>query len=195
MLEATGPKLTKVHKCTTCGSQEISDANRKARSYRCAPCKRAVNEQNDTIISMAEKIVGSQQKYRALPKDKKAQIRDYAQFLYEIGHKSTHQKTAEDVLKAGFVYVITNPTWPDHVKIGRAFDPVDRLSKYQTGCPYREYALFHSVYFENCYAAEKHIHSALGCLRETGEWFRLSAWQAMEAINQYKERNPCGVSS
>ena len=41
----------------------------------------------------------------------------------------------------GQVYVITNPNFPDWVKVGMAIDAEDRLNGYQTSSPFRDYVL------------------------------------------------------
>jgi len=64
-------------------------------------------------------------------------------------HKSGNYKSFGDAafsalqkdvqVKEGYVYVITNPAWPDWVKIGMAIDAEDRLNGYQTSSPMRDY--------------------------------------------------------
>ena len=66
-------------------------------------------------------------------------------------HKPGRYKTFEDAAfssleryelsKEGQVYVITNPNFPEWVKVGMAVDAEDRLNNYQTSSPFRDYTL------------------------------------------------------
>ena len=58
-------------------------------------------------------------------------------------------------VKEGYVYAISNPAWPDWIKIGMAIDAEDRLNGYQTSSPMRDYELIHSVYFDDRNKAER----------------------------------------
>lgn len=88
--------------------------------------------------------------------------------------------------KDGYVYCIVNPAWPEWVKIGRALDPYDRLSSYQTGSPHRDYRLIHYVYFADRYSAERTAHDSLDGLseRHVGEWFMVEPEKAVTVINE-----------
>ena len=44
---------------------------------------------------------------------------------------------------AGYVYVITNPAWPEWVKVGSTVSLEERLSNYQTSDPTRSYVVYH----------------------------------------------------
>jgi len=88
----------------------------------------------------------------------------------------------QTTLSEGFVYVITNPAWPGKVKIGSALDYVSRLNSYQTGDPFRSYALVHVEYFEDRKGAENTIHHAQLDKRVNGEWFSVSPILAQEMI-------------
>lgn len=89
--------------------------------------------------------------------------------------------------KSGFVYILSHPSWPYHIKVGRACDPLARLNQYQTGCPKRLYELRYSVYFEDCYQAEKEIHARMEPWREQGEWFNVTVEWAAAHIRQLRE--------
>jgi len=94
-------------------------------------------------------------------------------------------------IKEGYVYAITNPVWPEWVKIGKAIDAEDRLSSYQTSSPMRDYKLVHSVYFEDRNVAERKAHT-LAALKtthpwnkhENGEWFKLTDAEAIEILKE-----------
>ncbi len=86
-------------------------------------------------------------------------------------------------------YVIANPAWPEWVKIG--FTSKDemktRLSTYQTGSPFRDYEVFHEVFFEDARAAEKEVNKRLkqmNALQGAGkEWYKMSKKMAANMID------------
>jgi hypothetical protein len=134
-------------------------------------------------------ICGGRPQYRGLPADERAAVIINAKVMYELGVDFTTAYINEGSTRSGFVYVITNKAWPDYVKIGRAFDPKQRLKDYQTGCPKRDYELYAAVYFKDCFMAEKEIHARLeesyrnGAL---GEWYNISPLLARHEINKLR---------
>jgi hypothetical protein len=83
----------------------------------------------------------------------------------------------------GMVYIITNPAWPEWVKIGMAIDAEDRLNGYQTSSPFRNYRLMYSVSTDDRRKAEAAAHKAAEKVAERrGEWFKMSVGQAKECI-------------
>lgn len=58
-------------------------------------------------------------------------------------------------MRAGYVYAITNPAWPDYIKIGSAVDVYDRLNSYQTSAPNRDYCLERYIFVEDRLAVER----------------------------------------
>ena len=55
--------------------------------------------------------------------------------------KIHHETSGATGLKCGYVYLITNPAWPEWIKVGGAVDINDRLRSYQTSCPLRDYQI------------------------------------------------------
>lgn len=90
-----------------------------------------------------------------------------------------------DSIKEGYVYAITNPAWPEWVKIGMAIDADDRCNGYQTSSPFRDYTIEHVVVTNNRRAAEAEAHkSAAKISKEVrGEWFKLDIEQAKTILN------------
>lgn len=84
-------------------------------------------------------------------------------------------------------YVITNPAYPDYVKIGftSKSEMTARLRVYQTGSPFRDYVVYHEVRFEDSRAAEAEVHKRLKQMNATalGEWFKISANLAANIID------------
>jgi len=111
--------------------------------------------------------------------------------LYKPGRYKTFSDAAFDgtykldSIKEGYVYAITNPAWPEWVKIGMAVDADDRCNGYQTSSPFRDYSLEHVVVTSNRRAAEAEAHkSAARIAKETrGEWFKLDIEQAKIILN------------
>lgn len=87
--------------------------------------------------------------------------------------------------KEGYVYIITNPAWPDWVKIGMAVDAEDRLNGYQTSSPMRDYKLEYSIKSNDRRKAEKKAHKmALKKCDDThGEWFKMSVSDAVDLLD------------
>ena len=111
--------------------------------------------------------------------------------LYKPGKYKTFSDAAFDgtykleSIKEGYVYAITNPAWPEWVKIGMAIDADDRCNGYQTSSPFRDYKVEHVVATKNRRAAEAEAHKLATKLAvETrGEWFRLDIEQAKTVLN------------
>ena len=113
-----------------------------------------------------------------------------ARQMLDLGADFATAERNEKTDRRGFVYVITNPAWPDHCKVGRAFNPESRLKGYQTGSPHRDYEIVHEVYFHDCYTAEGEIHARIGQYIGThaeGEWFKCDPLWAADQINQLRE--------
>jgi hypothetical protein len=170
----------------TTGRRHINLKTGKPYWYKDTPRRgRARNKKKNAISRLAYAMVGSQKAFYALDKYARAKVRKGAARLYEAGETAGSAERSTE--KAGFVYIITHPSWPEFVKIGRAYNPDSRLEGYQTGCPRRCYRLEHSVYFEDCHFAEREIHVRLGTYRQCGEWFRVTRDKAYHTIIQLRE--------
>lgn len=71
-------------------------------------------------------------------------------------------------IKEGFVYLISNPAWPDYTKIGISVNINKRLSTYQTGDPFRRYKIEGYEFLSNRKEIEKKILSKFNVI--DGEW-------------------------
>jgi len=86
-------------------------------------------------------------------------------------------------VKEGYVYVMTNPAWPEWVKVGMAVDSEDRLKSYQTSSPFRDYILVYAYEVDDRRAAESAAHARLAKECDNiNEWFRLPPPIANELI-------------
>ena len=91
-------------------------------------------------------------------------------------------------VKEGYVYAISNPAWPDWIKIGMAIDAEDRLNGYQTSSPMRDYKLLHSVPSKDRGKLERVAHKAAAlCGERQGEWFKITGEEATEILEHIKE--------
>jgi len=143
---------------------------------------------HNQIESIAEQVAGGRLKYRELSSVDRDAVRATAARMYELGVDVPTAARAQATELRGFVYIITNPAFPDWVKIGRAFDPESRLKGYQTGSPHRDYKLEYAVYFKDCVFAEREIHARLKpAYPRSGEWFRINASIASMFIDQLRE--------
>jgi len=115
-------------------------------------------------------------------------------------HKPGRYKSFEDAAfsslakyessKEGQVYIITNPNFPEWVKVGMAVDSEDRLNGYQTSSPFRDYELFACWSVADRRSAESDAHALLEKLYERkGEWFNCTPEQAGEALWELMERS------
>ena len=111
--------------------------------------------------------------------------------LYKPGKYKTFSDAAFDgtykldSIKEGYVYAITNPAWPEWVKIGMAIDADDRCNGYQTSSPLRDYSLEHTVMSNNRRKAEAEAHKAASNIaaEQRGEWFKINIEQAKNILN------------
>ena len=80
---------------------------------------------------------------------------------------------------SGFVYAITNPSWPGWAQIGMTIDLDARLTAYQVYSPRKDYAILHSVKVANRHISEGLAHRKAADASEdvdpSGEWFYISA--------------------
>jgi hypothetical protein len=102
--------------------------------------------------------------------------------LYKAGRYKSFEDAAFSSLEKyessteGQVYIITNPSFPEWVKVGMAVDAEDRLRGYQTSSPFRDYELFYSWSVHDRRAAETEAHSILKewTAGKKNEWFKCS---------------------
>ena len=91
-------------------------------------------------------------------------------------------------IKEGYVYAISNPAWPEWIKIGMAIDAEDRLNGYQTSSPMRDYNLIHYISTQDKGRLERIAHKAAAkCGEKQGEWFKITSEQAVTILDSIKE--------
>jgi predicted GIY-YIG superfamily endonuclease len=74
----------------------------------------------------------------------------------------------------GYIYIITNKSFPGWVKIGVTEDIKSRLRTYQTSSPLRNYKIEYYIHHPDCYRAEKTIHEKMKpfATEIKNEWFK-----------------------
>lgn len=114
--------------------------------------------------------------------------------LHKPGNYKTFTDAAFDSLlksemsREGQVYIITNPNFPEWIKVGMAIDSEDRLNGYQTSSPFRDYSLFTSWSVSDRRSAESEAHTLLGKTYDRrGEWFKCTPEQAQEDVSKLME--------
>ena len=110
-------------------------------------------------------------------------------------HKPGRYKSLDDAwshnkietVNQGEVYAITNPAWPEWVKIGKAVDSDDRLNGYQTGSPFRDYQVVKSLKTDNRHEAERTMHRLFEKVAEqrSFEWFKIPRSKVEELFNGF----------
>jgi hypothetical protein len=84
----------------------------------------------------------------------------------------------------GYLYVITNPAWPGHVKIGRTTNVTSRHRTYQTASPFRDYLLYYARWFPDVCSAERTLRQIYPGHRINGEWHLLHPEDAANLIDR-----------
>jgi hypothetical protein len=83
-----------------------------------------------------------------------------------------------------FVYVITNPAWPNYCKVGYTTNLRSRLTDYNVADPNKAYR--YAAYFSvsDLRSAEDQAHSILSSFRVAGtEWFNIPAEDAVRLLD------------
>lgn len=91
-------------------------------------------------------------------------------------------------ISAGLIYVIGNPSFSQHYKIGMTIDLNTRLSCYQTYDPLRQYHVVQYDFVLQRKLVEKQILNHELAFQETGEWLeKKNALNLFDSIAKYKE--------
>ena len=174
--------------CLMCSVVLTKDNTHKTmmekRHYRCVDCHNKVQVVHNAHSNPLSMYVNGKYVSRKHPLYKPGKYKSFGDLAFGSLNNYTQ-------IKEGHVYAITNPAWPEWIKIGKAIDAEDRLSSYQTSSPMRNYKLVHSVYFEDRNVAEKKAH-LLAATRtmhpwnkhDNGEWFKLTDAEAIEILKE-----------
>ena len=172
-----------MRKCKKCNEELILGVNWRESAkrqciYTCSPCdwKRVKMrpERNTKRMWVNGKHISTKH-----PLHKPGRYKSFSDAAFASLQKDTQ-------VKEGYVYIITNPAWPDWVKIGMAVDADDRCNGYQTSSPFRDYTLEHMVVTNNRRASEAKAHKLAGkvAVETRGEWFKLDMEQAKTILDK-----------
>jgi hypothetical protein len=173
--------MSKEHKCRLCGvellkGENITDTNFNHKMYICKKC---------VPLELKQRRMFVNGKY--VPKSHP---------LYKPGRYKTFEDAAFSSLakyelsREGQVYIITNPNFPEWVKVGMAVDSEDRLNGYQTSSPFRDYALFTCWSVTDRRSAESEAHALLEkSFDRKGEWFNCTPEQAQSSLADLMEQH------
>lgn len=92
------------------------------------------------------------------------------------------EHTRHNKRRDGYLYIISNPAFPDLLKIGFSYWPERRRATLSTGAPY-DYRIEYEVRVENTREAESNAHFYLRPKWVRGEWFRVSIKEAKAALD------------
>lgn len=86
---------------------------------------------------------------------------------------------------SGHVYLVTNPAWPDWVKIGMSADIQARIDAYQTYSPAKDYIIADSVVVDDRRFSENLAHRRASDIarNSSGEWFELDLNNAIDILH------------
>ena len=92
---------------------------------------------------------------------------------------------------AGHIYIVTNPAWPEWVKVGMAVHATNRLKDYQTSSPLRNYELAYAYPTEDRRASEKEAHNLVEqhASERRGEWFKIDTQRAVHLLSTIHRSN------
>lgn len=100
-----------------------------------------------------------------------------------------------DAYKEGYIYVVSNPSWPEWVKVGKAkSSKTTFLAGYNRCSPFRDFECHAMVITKNYSQVEPKAHKALEKLYERNkgrvscEWFKCTPEQAIEVIETVIEK-------
>jgi len=79
----------------------------------------------------------------------------------------------------GYIYILTNPAYPEYVKIGKSIKLGMRLSTYNTGSPFRDYKYNFVLETEKTSEIEEYFNSNFS---SDNEWYKMSSDDAEKII-------------
>lgn len=85
-------------------------------------------------------------------------------------------------MKSGIVYLIENPAFPEHYKLGMTIELNNRLNSYQTYDPYRSFKVTKYQFVLDRFKMESDILNSVDINKEQGEWIKKE--NALEVFNK-----------
>ena len=183
--------LFEMKRCYHCGEHKLLSEFHKDRTRKdglsnmCKTCIKNKNKQNNPKhnpnTNPLRMYVNGKYVKKSHPLHKPGRYKNFEQAAFSSLEK--YDSSVE-----GQVYAITNPNFPDWVKIGMAIDAEDRLNNYQTSSPFRDYVLQYKYDVNNRRKAESQAHTELQKSYERkGEWFKCTPEQARVVVSSTAE--------
>ena len=179
--------LFEMKHCNTCNeTKAISEfpkdcTTRDRLHHRCRSCMKVHNAKLNPYHNKLNMYVNGKYISRSHPLYKPGRYKHFGEAAFSSLEKDN--RTVE-----GQVYAVTNPSFPDWVKIGMAIDAEDRLNNYQTSSPFRDYVLQYRYDVNDRRQAESQAHTELQKLYERkGEWFKCTPEQARVVVSSTAE--------
>lgn len=174
--------IVETKNCISCGVELVAGENFypkyiKKRYWKCKSCHAEVNARTN-----AERMyVGGKHISKYHPLYKPGRYKSFGDAAFAALQK-------QETVKEGYVYAITNPAWPEWIKIGMAIDAEDRLNGYQTSSPMRDYSLLHYIYSDDRSVTERAAHKLAAKLGErSNEWFKITHEQVIQILEGLKQ--------
>ena len=78
-------------------------------------------------------------------------------------------------MSSGYLYIITNKSWPGWIKIGTTRNLKTRLQSYQTSSPFRDYDVIYSIKHPAYLQAEQNIKKQMAHFAKQikNEWYEV----------------------
>lgn len=93
--------------------------------------------------------------------------------------------------KPGYLYIVTNPSHPNFVKVGVTENINSRLHVYQTGDPNRKYKVEFYIFHPDCYTAEKRVKELMKPFAKSikNEWYEIALHMAIPRLEEVVEEH------
>jgi len=174
--------IVETKNCIHCGVELVVGENCYQKYmdkhwFKCTSCVAETNKK----INAERMFVGGKHIPKTHPLYKPGRYKSFGDAAFSALQKY-------ETVKEGYVYAITNPAWPEWIKIGMAIDAEDRLNGYQTSSPMRDYSLLHKIYSDDRSATERAAHKLAAKLGErSNEWFKITHEQAIQILKGLKQ--------
>ncbi|QFR57674.1 hypothetical protein CPT_Slocum_109 [Serratia phage Slocum] len=158
------------------------------------PCRSVISNDNIEWLVMNVTNPSALDRFMFMSKAYCKQKLYFMNIVFKDLLKIQHEIAGASQLKAGYVYIVSNPSW-DAFKVGSAIDVYDRLNSFQTYSPDRDYKLeFYTASLDRV-LVEKMAHKELSA---DYEWVRQPLTVIKEKINAinctgYSVRLPSGT--
>ena len=106
-------------------------------------------------------------------------------------YRASVRRTFHELLKSepSWIYIITNPAWPDFCKIGVTLDIRSRLRTYRVSSPFGDFECVYAEYFHEHDQYINDMYLKFGESRGHGEWFKVSVADASAHLSYLKEKS------